>query len=539
LFRRILFAAFLCLLFIPACLAEVEYAMQGDVRVYVENGLCGLEDAEGNRLCEAKYDWIDPFLNRDYAVFHVLDGLYELCGIISRNGEEIVPAKWTLIEFTSDGLTAMGYDYDDSENRTIRHVYDLATGKVLYEEARNEHVSVEGNRINVYSHHKKGYYRPPFHTDIYDSRMNLIFSADARLVDFGGYYHAQYGDGSLGVLDMDGNVILSGVKSLTFRDDGTISYHWEQYRHSNVFEACVDIVGNALDRALWKNKGNYRDRNCVEWVLYRFGIVTQPREVIPISGILFEDGTVFEYSGDLYRDSMEDYSGSIKHGGEGLYLVHVGGGEYKDGWIYIDQTGNQAIPGRFDRAYTFIDGAAVVYDYNDGYRLIGKDGKMVSDIHWTDLWINDDVYEHTVFPVYLCDNDNGFHYRIMDRRGNFISDTLYRSVDWDYHGWFCATNVRGKSTFLREDGSLAINGIWDGHFIGENDGAPGPWVKIDGLIYQIDKQTGKPTHEQGYSDVIYDCARLPDGENCVVIDEKGNPTGPYYGANLYDPGSGF
>ena len=51
--------------------------------------------------------------------------------------------------------------------------------------------------------------------------------------------------------------------------------------------------------------------------------------------------------------------------------------------------------------------------------------------------------------------------------------------------------------------------------------------------------TGKPTHEQGYSDVIYDCARLPDGENCVVIDEKGNPTGPYYGANLYDPGSGL
>lgn len=528
-FRRILFAAFLCLLFIPACLAEVEYAMQGDVRVYVENGLAGLEDAQGNPLCEAKYSYIDPFLDRDHAVFHIAEGEDdELCGIISREGQEIVPAKWELIEFTDDGLTAMGYEYDPIDNRTRRHVYELETGEVLYEEAKNEHVSIEGNRINVYSHHKKGYYRPPFHTDIYDSHMNLIFSAEARLVDFGGYYHAQYGDESLGVVDMDGNVILSGVKSLEFHDDGTISYHWEQYRHRNVFEACVDIVGNALDRALWKNKGDYRDRNCVEWVLYRLGGVTQPREVIISAGILDEDGGVFQCSGGLYTDLLRDYAYSIKSGGEGLYLVHTGGSKALDGWIYVDETGRQAVPGSYDRAYPFIDGAAVVYDYNDGHSLIGKDGKMVSDIRWQQSWINDNVYEHTVFPVYLCDNDNGFHYRLMDRRGNFVSDTLYRSVDWDYHGWFQATNLQGKSTFLHDDGSLAINGIWDGHFIGGNDGAPGPWVKIDGLVYQIDKQTGKPTHEQGYSDVSYDSACLPDGKTWVVIDEMGDPVGPYY-----------
>ena len=82
---------------------------------------------------------------------------------------------------------------------------------------------------------------------------------------------------------------------------------------------------------------------------------------------------------------------------------------------------------------------------------------------------------------------------------------------------------------MRDDGSLEINGMWDGHFIGGNDGAPGPWVKIGGLVYQIDKQTGKPTHEQGYSEVFYDSACLPDGKTWVVIDEMGNPVGPYYG----------
>jgi hypothetical protein len=183
--------------------------------------LAALTPMQVQKLCNKLYQGYknqDPLspktIQNIHGILHTALKQAVLCGIISRNGEEIVPAKWTLIEFTSDGLTAMGYDYDDSENRTIRHVYDLATGEVLYEEARNEHVSVEGNRINVYSHHKKGYYRPPFHTDIYDSRMNLIFSADARLVDFGGYYHAQYGDGSLGVLDMDGNVI--GVTTIKF-----------------------------------------------------------------------------------------------------------------------------------------------------------------------------------------------------------------------------------------------------------------------------------------------------------------------------------
>lgn len=527
------------------CLAEVEYAMQGDVRVYVEDGLAGIEDAWGNPLCEAKYTYIEAFLDRDYAVCHI----GEAAGVLSRSGQEIVPCKWQLIEFTSDGRIAVGYDYKD--NKTVRHVYDLETGEVVYVQKDNEHVSVEGDRINIYSFHKKDYDRPPMHTDIFDSRMNLIFSADARLVDFGGVYYAQFNDGTCGALDMDGNVLLENAASVSVAGDGTISYHREQYRHRNVFEACVDIVGNALDRALWKNGGDYRDRNCVEWVLYRMNIVTQPREVLVTRGVLMEGEDVFEYAGQAGKVSFIGYSDTVKSAGEDLYLVYVGGGEFKAGWIYVDKTGAQVVPGVYDRAHKFIDGTAVVYDYNKGYCLIGKDGEKIGDVSWPTSWIDDDAFEQSVIPVWIvseagkgeflsddtvqtdedrpdAEDKGGNYYRMMDRKGNFIGDTRYTSVEWDdVQEYLFAQSQDGNCVVLNGDGTTAIEGAWDGRYVHVGENVSNPWVRIDGLVYQIDVATGKPTHQQGYSDVDYQKACLSDGKTKVVIDAMGNPVGPY------------
>ena len=537
LLKKVLLTA-LMLLLLPVCFAEVEYALQDGVRVYAENGLAGLEDAAGNALCEAKYTCIEAFLDRDYAVFH--EG--ELCGIISREGKEVVPAKWQLIEFTSDGLTAVGYGYAD--NRIGRHVYDLKTGEVLYEEKKNESVSVEGNRINVYSHHKKWFYRPPFRTDIYDSRMNLIFSKDARLQARGEVYIAEFNDGSYGILDMDGQILLNGIAGCWFNEDDTISYHRERYRHANAFEACIDIIGNALDRGLWKNSGDYRDRNCVEWVLYRLGYVTQPRKVIPTVGIFDGNETVFEYSGKVVQQgSLQDLSESVKNGGEGLYLVHVGGEKSADRWIYVDESGNQAVPGNFDRAYVFIDGTAVVYTYDEGYFLIGKDGERIGDVVWGQSWIDDGSFEHAVIPVYtvepIMDGIEERYYRLMNRKGEFISDTRYKTVEWAYWGCFNAVDMQGNLHMLDENGN-SINGkVWERDGGDPHEDVSAPWVKHKGLYYHIDMATGEFTHEQGYSEVGFESACLPDGKNWVVIDEKGNPVGPYYGYEATQSGGGW
>jgi len=527
-----LFTAFIVLMLLGVCFAEVEYALQGDVRVYVERGLAGLEDAEGNPLCEAKYAWIEAFLGRDHAIVHI----GEKMGVISRMGEEVVPVAWDFIELTDDAKAAVCYNYPSNP----RSVFDTVTGELLYEEKKNESISVEGDRINVYSHHAKYYNCPPFHTDICDSGMNLIFSADAHLVDFGGFYYAEFNDGSMGILDMEGKVILDGAGSITTtRQDGVITYHREQYRHANVFEACIDIFGNALDRGLWKNSGDYRERNGLERALYKLGISTRPRTVITTVGVLDGESILFEYTGDVSSGSLMDYSDSIKPGGEGLYLIHTGGGKSKDGWIYVDKTGQQAVPGRYDNAYKFIDGAAVVYSSDDGYFLIGRDGERITEVTWMLSWIDDDAFEKKVFPVYVFDKEEGRYYRLMNRKGEFISEARYNTVVWEYWGWYHVTDVNGNALILDEYGKNTSGKVWEAHGGSSHKDVDPPWMQMDGLYYHIDMQTGEPTHEQGYAEIEYECALMPDGQNRVVIDERGNPVGPYYGYYADGAGGGW
>lgn len=531
LLKKVLWAALIMLL-LPFCFAEVEYAMQGNVRVYVERGLAGIEDGSGNPLCEAKYAYIDPFLGRDCAIVHI----GEKMGVVSREGKEVIPVQWDSVELTDDGKAAVCYNYPNNP----RNVFDTVTGELMYAEKKNESISVEGDRINVYSHHAKHFNRPPFHTDIRDSGMNLIFSANARLVDFGGFYYTEFNDGSLGILDMDGNVILDGAGSImTTRQDGVIGYHREQYRHANAFEACIDIIGNALDRGLWKNSGDYRGRNCVEWVLYRFGVLTQPRVVIPTLGILEDGKVLFEYTGDVSRSSLADYSDSIKPGGEGLYLIYTGDGKSADGWIYVDESGQQAVPGRYDNAYKFIDGAAVVYTHEDGYFLIGRDGERITEVTWTLSWIDDDAFEQKVIPVYVFDKEEGRYYRMMDRKGEFISDARYNTVVWEYWGRFHVTDLNGNALILDEYGKNTSGKVWEAHGGSGVEYIDPPWMMMDGLYYHIDMETGEPTHEQGYAEIQYECALMPDGESWVVVDEMGNPAGPYYGYYADGAGGGW
>ena len=517
-FLKKLLLALAVLMLLPICLAEMEYAMQGNIRVYVENDLAGLEDAEGNPLCEAKYTCIEAFLNRDYAVACI--GVKQ--GVVSRDGKEVVPVEWDSIELTDDGKAALLYG-----ERGV-HLTALGTGKTVFVQRGQMRIGLQDDRISVFYYGKNG--RPPFRTDVYDSDLELIFSVDAEVgIMQCGYYVAEYADGRLALLDMQGELILDGVQGFRIHDNGLVTYHKEIYRHTNAFEACIDIVGNALDRGLWKNSGVYRDRNCLEWVLYRGGIVTQPREIIPTVGIFDGESILFEYSGEMLAVPQSDstYSGSLKPAGEGMYLMYACC-EGTEGWIYVDESGKQMVEGIYEKGYSFVNGTAVVFS-NGRYFLIDRNGERVGDVSWSESWIGNDSFDLNIIYVYMDDGDaEETYYRLIDRSGVFVNDVRY-SIVWGGRGYYLAVDQEGKCTVLNYEGKNVAEGMWEGYSLASHEYVTGPWVRENGLAYHIDINTGEFTHEQGYSYVDDEYACLPDGESWVVIDANGNPVGPYYG----------
>lgn len=320
-------------------------------------------------------------------------------------------------------------------------IADKETGEKLFEADSGTFASFEDDRIVIYSHNKKGFYHPPYKTTVCDLYMQPIFTVEAKLLKQGNYYLAEFNDGTYGMIALDGEVIIDGLTSIQRLDDNHAGYYRATYTHETEFEAWIDAIGNYLDKKLYKNDGRYRERNCLEWALYRFGIVTRPRKQDTLyAGIIDLEGNRFEYTGNLHSDALTGDVG-IRDGGEGLYLVRICQGE-QFGWIYIDDQGKQAVPGMYDVAHAFVDGSAVAGSYDKKY-LIRKNGERINDIILGICWPSgyEGAYEQSIIPVCI---DNGKYHKFINRNGEFINNTLYENVKWDRDGFFKGVGESGK-----------------------------------------------------------------------------------------------
>ena len=500
---------------LPAAYVSDRYALQGNVRVYTRGEFVGLEDADGNALCEAKYDYIEAFRGLDCAIAHMDDK----CGVISRDGREIVPVQWNYIKLSPDGKTALCDSYSNSG----KCIFSLETGEMLYEETEYTWIEMEYGNIIIQRT------RTPYQANVYDSRMQMLFSVSAQLRHYETYYLAEFNDGSQGMIDLEGNIVIDGLSQIGYLRDGYAAYFRSEYTYADETEQLIDEIGNGLDRLLWKNRGDYRDRNCLEWVLYRLGVKTQPRMEKKYLGVIGVDGEQFEYDSAYQKGAWGDYpSDAIEIGGEGLYLVNMAASD--DGmsdsrWVYLDADGRQAVPGRYDSAYMFVDGGAVVY--NDGeYYLIDRDGEKLCDVADLSCWGHGmvrDKEQHLIAQCY-----GGEYHRLINRKGEFVNDVKYRTLQYEIDGYFSAEILNGGAMILDDQGNAVVDSGWELYGEGSFDGVPGAWLWKDGLLYHVDLATGEATHAQGYTDVNARAACLPDGKTWVVYDERGNPVGPWY-----------
>ena len=503
---------------LPTAYVADRYALQDNVRVYTQNNLVGLEDADGNILCEAKYDYIDVFMERDCAIVHIGDKV----GIVTRDGRETVPVEWDHIQMTSDGKTVRCSNYSPEVYSNC--IFDAETGEELYRTDEDTQSDMEYDRILIRN------VRLPYRTDVYDARMKLLFSVNAYLENYEHYYLAEFNDGSRGMYDLEGNLVIDGLTDIGYESNGYAAYFRTEYTYESETEQIIDGIGNGLDRLLWKNNGRYRDRNCLEWVLYRFGMETRPRqEVKKYLGIISVNGERFEYDGAYQKSAWGDFpSDVIKIGGEGLYIVNVAadGESDESGWTYFDSEGNQAVPGNYSFAYPFVDGSAVVRKDGVDY-LIDRNGEMISMVCEGVCWNTGNVIAYEQ-PIIAACYDNCAYHRVIDRKGNFINDTMYKTFRYDFEGHFFAEILGGGATVTDIYGNGLLKDSWDGVSTEDNDHTDGAWVWKDDLLYHVDLRTGEQTSEQGYRELGHGAARLPGGDNWVVVDETGNPVGPYY-----------
>ena len=503
---------------LPTAYVADRYALQGNVRVYTQNNLVGLEDADGNVLCEAKYDYIDAFMGRDCAIAHIGNKK----GIVTRDGRETVPVEWDYIQMTSDSKTVRCCNYNPEVYSD--RIFDAETGEELYRTDQNTQSEMEYDRILIKN------VRPPYRTDVCDAQMKPLFSVSAYLENYEHYYLAEFNDGSRGMYDLEGNLVIDGLTDIGYKSNGYAAYFRTEYAYESETERVIDGIGNGLDRLLRKNNGRYRDRKCLEWVLYRFGVETLPRqEVKKYLGIIGVNGERFEYDGAYEKGAWGDIPGdAIKFGGEGLYLVNVAPEDEESGagWTYFDSEGNQAVPGHYSFAYPFVDGSAVVR--KDGIDcLIDRNGETLYTLCEGVCWNTGNVIAYEQ-PIIAACYDNCAYHRVIDRKGNFISDTKYRTFRYDLEGHFFAEVLGGGATVTDVFGNDLLKNSWDGVSTDANNHTDGAWMWKNDLLYHVDLTTGEPTSVLGYREREHGAVRLPGGDNWVVFDENGNPVGPYY-----------
>lgn len=465
------------LMLIPACAEAVEkWPMQGDVCVYVENEKAGLMDGNGNIILPAKYDYIEAFNGGDYAIA----GIETDKGIVSRDGRELLAPEWISVSISENGRLAAYYD-----EYAQQYLMDLSTGEILVEPGKNIAVDFSGDYVCLLEYGSADFsFYPPYTTTVYDQDMKKVGLLDAWIIrDFAPYSKAEFNDGHYGIVGPDGTILLCGMERIGDFENGYASYvREEQADRDHKISICglVDIQGN----------------------------------VVEALGV------------------------DIKPANEGLYIVKTNGMEFMiedtDRYGYVNGVGEMVIPAEYQRAYAFVDGAAVVY--RDGeYFLIDTYGNRISGLSWK--WTAES-YSLSVFEMPLVAVGVEGGYRLANRRGEFVSDEIYAEInaepmrDENDLPFFFAKKVNGDYCLVGMDGKQLYDGkIKSYGWAGGDSGHV--WLETEEGYGRYDIINRVFTSEDRYAEMPFDGAgTLNDSaETEVQIDREGNAVSP----NWVDP----
>ena len=321
---------------------NTQYAWQGDVCVFEEDGALGLMNASGSVVLEAAYNEIEPFGDDDYAI--VRQGAKK--GVVRRDGTFAVECIWDAAVLYPGERFAVCYD--DFAHQTL---YDLETGAILLTGGEKTAYSAWNGYIYALTYGDIGWpFQPPYHTDVYDGNGNLIFGTDGYFVrEFSdGIAVVQRDDSTYDVIDEQGNVRVKGMERNPLVKDGRVYYAGE----ADGEQRCLVISAQDILEA----------------------------QGISIEGPDGEGLYAVQVSGYQYMDDEENRFG------------------------YVDGSGAMVIEPVFRRAYGFVDGAAVVKQ--DGlYHLIDRSGSQIGELTWTwapDME-GEAVMEQPVIPIGMND----------------------------------------------------------------------------------------------------------------------------------------
>ena len=428
--KRVIVTIIAALLLCSAAMAErVVCADQGGVRVYIEDGRVGLMDSEGNALTAARFDEISPF-DGDYAVA-VQDGRQD---VLRRDGSLAVDCAWgDVTVFARRGMARVIEDCGVA-NREFRLV-DLATGKTLMD---GEHRAIFYADDTYVYRLEFGYDDPwelagPFVLTIHDGDLNPLLTlediGDAEPTGWGFVTCTEavrWRPGSYGVVDLEGNALLEGVKSWCM-DGENVCY---VRRVRNPIRQTLEWVGcsrGRLKRTLKRRLG--ADEGLAH-------LLTAFMEDYTVCGILRPDGSRTELRGcellpcgeGLYRVNARsmDMDGrarsiALPDGTRSRELYDHLTGRY-DRWGYIDCAGTWVVSPTYDMAFDFVDGAAVVQ--KDGvYFLVDIHGRRVGDAEWAAGFENPSRRMQYAEALILARAEDGF--LLVDRHGCLLTDEVF------------------------------------------------------------------------------------------------------------------
>lgn len=347
------------------------YTEQNGVRVFSEDGLAGLMDADGNVLLDAQFRMIYPFAG-DYAVAET--AYHDSKGVISKDGRIVIPCEYTDIEMWPERDRATAYTPEYEYGRFV----DLKTGETVLEGhcviwmEGGDTVRMSFSDYGGWDYDGREFVNGPFFAEVFDGRMNLRFGVDRKIITRmgDGYYltesdeedaewiRSDYWD-AYRIIDSSGHPVLDDLCSFPWEDgDGAVHYTravrsplWGLYRIAKRF--APGIVLSARE-SLKRHETAFNNMKTAV-------------KTFEVSGILRPDGSRMEVPGSVLSERDE----------EGLYRAKA-----LNLWGYVTGDGEWAIPPVYRQARAFVNGSAIVSLKENEWFLIDRNGRQVGNLVW-------------------------------------------------------------------------------------------------------------------------------------------------------------
>ncbi len=305
---------------------------------------------------------------------------------------------------------------------------------------------------------------PPYRTTVYDLQGNPICTVDGMF--------AQYYDGN--------------TSKMRFGLEDGYGVVWTDENENGIVWAIVSDKGEMLIDNLSDASGFVGD---YAYYSRSFGIPLLEKILekldfnIGFCGRIDREGNRMEIVGSKLNAPDElGYMVLQLHGWDGIPRD-------SDRFMYVDGDGDPVINYMYERAYPFVDGAAVV-KFEGKYMLIDPSGKMICEI--SRKWAEEvNIYEAFSAAVLVTDGADGL--QLINRDGALIIDTPFQTVDSGLSGWaglpdmgiLLCKDLEGTSHFIDMEGktlcSMKIES-WN-RFYGDPDVV---WVQVDGLWGRLD-----------------------------------------------------